>query len=73
MTVLYPLLCLFVKLRDVESELDDERKQRLVSVNARKKLEGDLRASEQNIEAAIKARDDAVKQLKRLQVCPVRW
>jgi Myosin tail len=33
-----------------------------------KKLEGDLKASEQHIEMANRARDDALKQLKKVQV-----
>jgi myosin protein heavy chain len=48
--------------------LEDERKQRIAAVNARKKLEGDLKATEQHIEMANKARDDALKQLKKVQV-----
>lgn len=59
---------IYCQLRDTELELEDERKQRLAAVNAKKKLEGDVKASEQHIEMANKARDDAVKQLKRVQV-----
>lgn len=56
------------QLRDVEAELEDERKQRAASVAARKKLEGDMRDLEAHLEMANKLKEDALKQLKKLQV-----
>lgn len=49
-------------------ELEDERKQRSAAVAARKKLELDLKELEGGIDMANKNRDEALKQLKRLQV-----
>lgn len=49
-------------------ELEDERKQRSVAVAARKKMEVDLKDLEAAIDQANKNRDEALKQLKKLQV-----
>uniref|UniRef100_A0A6M2DP06 Putative myosin class v heavy chain n=1 Tax=Xenopsylla cheopis TaxID=163159 RepID=A0A6M2DP06_XENCH len=54
-------------LRDVESELDEERKQRAAAVAAKKKLEGDLKDQEATLEMHNKVKEDALKQLKKLQ------
>jgi len=55
-------------LRDLEVELDEERKQRSSAVAARKKLEGDFKALEQEVDASNKAKEELAKQLKKLQV-----
>ncbi|XP_059427643.1 myosin-10 isoform X3 [Carassius carassius] len=55
------------QVREMEAELEDERKQRALAVAARKKLEMDLIDVEAQIEAANKARDEAIKQLRKLQ------
>lgn len=52
----------------MEAELEDERKQRALSIAGKKKLEMDLSELEGQIEAANKGREEAVKQLKKLQV-----
>ena len=52
----------------MEGELEEERKNRSAAVNARKKLEGDLKNLEQQVEMANKVKEDSVKQLRRLQV-----
>lgn len=52
----------------MEAELEDERKQRALSVAGKKKLELDLNELEGQLEAATKGRDEAVKQLRKLQV-----
>lgn len=49
-------------------ELEDERKQRSIAVAARKKLELDLKDLESHIDTANKNRDEAIKQLRKLQV-----
>uniref|UniRef100_A0A8C1VGU5 Myosin, heavy chain 10, non-muscle n=1 Tax=Cyprinus carpio TaxID=7962 RepID=A0A8C1VGU5_CYPCA len=54
-------------VREMEAELEDERKQRALAVAAKKKLEMDLKDVEAQIEAANKARDEAIKQLRKLQ------
>lgn len=48
--------------------MEDERKQRTLSVAAKKKLEMDLSELEGQIETANKGRDEAIKQLRKLQV-----
>jgi len=40
------------QLREMEAELEDERKQRGIAVNARKKLENEMKDHEQQVEAA---------------------
>ncbi|XP_014059053.1 myosin-9 isoform X2 [Salmo salar] len=55
------------QVREMELELEDERKQRSVAVAARKKLELDLKELEAAIDMANKNRDEALKQLKKLQ------
>lgn len=55
------------QLRDMELELEEERKQRSAAVNARKKIEGDFAAMQQQVDMANKMKEDAVKQAKRFQ------
>ncbi|XP_051940754.1 myosin-10 isoform X3 [Hippocampus zosterae] len=55
------------QVREMEAELEDERKQRTLAVASKKKLEMDLNELEGQIEAANKGRDEAMKQLKKLQ------
>uniref|UniRef100_A0A8C4I376 Myosin-10 n=1 Tax=Dicentrarchus labrax TaxID=13489 RepID=A0A8C4I376_DICLA len=55
------------QVREMEAELEDERKQRGLAVAAKKKLEMDLKDIESHIEGANKARDEAIKQLRKLQ------
>lgn len=52
----------------MELELEDEKKQRSMALSARKKLELDLGDLEAQIDQAVKARDEALRQLKKLQV-----
>lgn len=52
----------------METELEEERKQRTTAISARKKLEGDLKGMQDQVENANKVKDDAIKQLRRLQV-----
>uniref|UniRef100_A0AAR2LJ29 Myosin, heavy chain 11b, smooth muscle n=1 Tax=Pygocentrus nattereri TaxID=42514 RepID=A0AAR2LJ29_PYGNA len=55
------------QLRDMEAELEDERKQRNSLAAARKKLEGDVKDLEDQIDALSRSRDEAVKQLRKTQ------
>ncbi|XP_077183600.1 myosin-10 isoform X2 [Paroedura picta] len=55
------------QVRELEAELEDERKQRALAVVSKKKMEADLKDLEAQIEAANKARDEAIKQLRKLQ------
>lgn len=75
-----PVQCLDSQVRELEAELEDERKQRALAVAAKKKMEMDLKDLEGQIEAANKARDEAIKQLRKLQVgtanqlsCVLSW
>lgn len=54
------------QLRELEAELEEERKQRTAAVTARKKLEGDLKDLEGHVEMSTKLKEDALKQLKRV-------
>lgn len=54
----------------MEIELEDERRQRTQALSSKKKLEMDLGELELQIDAANKGRDEAFKQLKKLQVKP---
>ncbi|KAA8595010.1 hypothetical protein FQN60_012145, partial [Etheostoma spectabile] len=54
------------QVREMEAELEDERKQRTLAVASKKKLEMDLNELEGQIEAANKGRDEAA-QMKDYQ------
>uniref|UniRef100_G1SL68 Myosin-9 n=1 Tax=Oryctolagus cuniculus TaxID=9986 RepID=G1SL68_RABIT len=56
------------QVREMEAELEDERKQRSMAVAARKKLEMDLKDLEAHIDSANKGRDEAIKQLEMIQL-----
>ncbi|XP_061829562.1 myosin-9-like isoform X1 [Nerophis lumbriciformis] len=58
---------LIKQVREMEMELEDERKQRSAAVAARKKLELDLKELEAGIDMANKHREEALKQLKKQQ------
>ncbi|MGH0175444.1 UNVERIFIED_CONTAM: hypothetical protein FKN15_070355 [Acipenser sinensis] len=58
---------LIKQVREMELELEDERKQRSLAMAARKKLELDFKDLEAQIDAANKGREEAMKQLKKLQ------
>lgn len=68
MTMLSWLTLVPAQVREMEVELEDERKQKAMTVAAKKKLEMDLKDIESHIEGANKARDEAIKQLRKLQV-----
>ncbi|CAK6953359.1 myosin-9a isoform X2 [Scomber scombrus] len=55
------------QVREMEVELEDERRQRSQALSSKKKLELDLVELELQIDAANKGRDEALKQLKKLQ------
>lgn len=59
---------LIKQVRDLEVELDEERKQKAQIIAGKKKLEMDLQDMENQIDAANKGREEAVKQLKKLQL-----
>ena len=53
----------------MESELEEERKQRAAAVSGKKKLEGELANMLGQVEMATKVKEDSLKQLRKLQVC----
>ncbi|XP_039190917.1 myosin-10-like isoform X7 [Crotalus tigris] len=55
------------QVRELEAELDAERKQRAQALAARKKLEMDLQEAQAQLDATTKGRDEALKQLRKLQ------
>ncbi|KAL1005872.1 hypothetical protein UPYG_G00065020 [Umbra pygmaea] len=58
---------LIKQVRELETELEDERKQRTLAAAAKKKLEGDMKDLEGQIEMSNKGRDEAIKQLRKIQ------
>ena len=63
------LLCHWpVQVRELETELEDERKQKATVAASKKKMEGDIKDLEGQIETSNKGRDEAIKQLRKLQV-----
>lgn len=57
-----------MQVRELETELEDERKQRAAMAASKKKMEGDIKDLEGQIDTANKNRDEAIKQLRKLQV-----
>ncbi|KAM9346433.1 uncharacterized protein ABDE67_013040 [Symphorus nematophorus] len=58
---------LLKQVRELESELEEERKQRGQASAGKKKLEGELKDMEDQMEATSRGRDEAVKQLRKIQ------
>ena len=56
------------QLRELEAQLDEERKQQAAAQSAQKKIEGELVDLENQLEAEAKGRDDTHRQYKRIQV-----
>lgn len=48
--------------------MEDERKQRALAMAAKKKMDTDMKDLEGQIETANKGREEAIKQLRKLQV-----
>ena len=55
-------------MRELESELEDERKQRAAAVAARKKIEGEFKSMESQVDSMNKMKEDLLKQIKKFQV-----
>ncbi|XP_060947623.1 myosin-9a [Limanda limanda] len=55
------------QVREMEVELEEERRQRSQALSSKKKLELDMVELEVQIDTANKGRDEALKQLKKLQ------
>ena len=59
---------LIKQLRELEAQIDDERKQKSQALSAQKKTESELAEMESQIEAEAKGRDDALRMYKKAQV-----
>ncbi|KAF7232777.1 hypothetical protein EG68_07882 [Paragonimus skrjabini miyazakii] len=55
------------QLRELEAELEDEKKQRVSHLSVRKKLESDLADFGQRLELVSRQKEEALKQLKKFQ------
>ncbi|XP_070836876.1 myosin-11-like [Chaetodon trifascialis] len=58
---------LLKQVRELEAELEEEKKQRGQASGSKKKLEGELKDMEDQLEATSRGRDEAVKQLRKIQ------
>ncbi|KAG7219369.1 hypothetical protein INR49_019075 [Caranx melampygus] len=58
---------LLKQVRELEMELEEEKKQRGQASAGKKKLEGELKDIEDQLEATNRGRDEAVKQLRKIQ------
>ncbi|XP_062388682.1 myosin-11 [Sardina pilchardus] len=58
---------LIKQVRELEAELEDERKQRSLFAGAKKKLEGDFKDMEDQFDTACRGREEALKQLRKVQ------
>lgn len=58
---------LLKQLRELESELDEERKARVSAANAKKKIEMDITDLEEQLDAANRVKEDGIRQLKKYQ------
>jgi myosin protein heavy chain len=56
------------QVRDLEGELEDERKQRSAALTARKKIEGDYNELQLSLAKVSQQRDEFDKKSKRLQI-----
>lgn len=59
---------LIKQLRELESQLEDERKGRVAAQSAAKKIASDLADVEGQIEGESKAKEDALRLYKKAQV-----
>eukprot|EP00794_Sanderia_malayensis_P008852 gene8852-9800_t len=55
------------QLRDLENELEEERKAKTNATSARRKLEGDVKDLEGQLEQANRIKEDGIKQLRKYQ------
>lgn len=67
----YLKYCLLHKVRELEIQLEEERSQRSQSASSKKQLEAELQETESQLETTTRGKEEAMKQLKRLQVGPI--
>lgn len=63
----FNVVCLS-QVKELEIQLEEERSQRSQAVGSKKQLEAELQDSEAQVEASSRGKEEAVKQLRRLQV-----
>lgn len=61
----FPFKC---KVRELEIQLEEERSQRSQATSSKKQLDAELQESEAQLESASRGKEEALKQLRRLQV-----
>lgn len=61
----FPSKC---KVRELEIQLEEERSQRSQAASSKKQLDAELQESEAQLESASRGKEEAMKQLRRLQV-----
>lgn len=59
------------KVRELEIQLEEERSQRSQSSSSKKQLEAELQDTESQLETTSRGKEEAIKQLKRLQVVQI--
>lgn len=59
---------LIKQLRDLEGQSEDERKSRIATQSAMKKLESEISELENQLETEAKGREDALRMYKKAQV-----
>lgn len=57
-----------MQVRELETMLEEEKTQRAQALTVKKQLETELQEAETQVEAANRGREEAVRQMKRLQV-----
>lgn len=61
----FPFKC---KVRELEIQLEEERSQRSQTTSSKKQLDAELQEAEAQLESATRGKEEAMKQLRRLQV-----
>lgn len=55
-------------MRELETQLEEERSQRSQAMSVKKQLEAELQEAEAQVETANRGREEGLRQLRRLQV-----
>ena len=64
---------LIKQLRDLEAQLEDERKQRSAAQSAQKKIESELNELESQLEAEAKGKEDMQRHYRKAHVSEAEW
>lgn len=60
-------------MRELETLLEEEKSQRAQALSIKKQMEAELQEAEAQVEAATRGREEALRQIKRLQVIHVTF